>query len=140
MFYVMVCGLVGHILCFSLSITAKPTSSRYCPLWAFPFGLTLKVFKTCLLGRGFHTLIKNASFFSPTEVGSHNPPLFGAQRSRCHSFLSPINVGPPNPPPFEAQCPCWYTASCLHPLRAQPSCWHITRCLFLIPFVQPKPP
>ena len=26
----------------------------------------------CLLGRGFHTLIKNLSFSSPTDVGSHN--------------------------------------------------------------------
>ena len=35
------------------------------------FGLPLKVFKTCLLGRGFHTLIKNVSFSSPTDVRSH---------------------------------------------------------------------
>ena len=35
------------------------------------FGLPLKVFKTCLLGRGFHTLIKSASFFSSTDVESH---------------------------------------------------------------------
>ena len=35
------------------------------------FGLPLKVFKTRLLGRGFHTLIKNASFPFSTEVGSH---------------------------------------------------------------------
>ena len=28
----------------------------------------------CLLGRGFHTLIKNALFSSPTDVGSHDPP------------------------------------------------------------------
>ena len=31
-------------------------------------------FKTCLR-RGFHTLINNASFPSPTDVASHNPPL-----------------------------------------------------------------
>ena len=36
------------------------------------FGLSLKVFKTLLLGRGFHTLIKNVSFSSPTDVESHN--------------------------------------------------------------------
>ena len=35
------------------------------------FGLPLKVFKMCLLGRGFHTLIKNASFSSQTDVRSH---------------------------------------------------------------------
>ena len=34
------------------------------------FGLSLKVFKTSLLGRGFHTLIKNALFSSPTDVKS----------------------------------------------------------------------
>ena len=67
-------------------------------LSAFPFGLPLKVFKTCLLGRGFHTLIKNASFPSPTDVGSHNPPPFGAQRLRWPSFLSLIDVGSHNPP------------------------------------------
>ena len=30
-----------------------------------------RFFKTCLLGRSFHTLIKNVSFSSPTEVRSH---------------------------------------------------------------------
>ena len=49
----------------------KPTTSRDCPLWAFPFGLPLKVFKTRLLERSFHTFINNASFSSPTNVGSH---------------------------------------------------------------------
>ena len=49
----------------------KPTTNGYCPLWTFSFRLPLKVFKTYLLGRGFHTLIKNASFSSPTNVGSH---------------------------------------------------------------------
>ena len=46
------------------------------------------VFKTCLLRRGFHTLIKGVLFSSTTNVGSHNPP------------------------PFGAKCPCWHTASC----------------------------
>ena len=36
------------------------------------FELPLKVFKTHLLGRGFHTFIKNVSFSSPTDVGSHS--------------------------------------------------------------------
>ena len=35
------------------------------------FGLSLKVFKTRMLGRGFHSLIKNVSFPSPINVGSH---------------------------------------------------------------------
>ena len=41
----------------------------------FLSGFPLKVFKTRLLGRGFHVFIRNASFPSSTEVGSHNPPL-----------------------------------------------------------------
>ena len=36
------------------------------------FGLSLKVFKMRILGSGFHTLIKNVSFHSPTHVGSQN--------------------------------------------------------------------
>ena len=53
-------------------VTAQSTASRYCPLWTFLFGLSLKIFKTRLLKRGFHTLIKNVSFSSPTDAGSHN--------------------------------------------------------------------
>ena len=53
------------------------TASKYCPLWIFPFRFSLKVFKTRVLGRGFLTLIKNVSFSSPTDMGSHNPPPFG---------------------------------------------------------------
>ena len=32
----------------------------------------------CLLGRDFHILIKNVSFSSPTNVGSHNSSSFEA--------------------------------------------------------------
>ena len=34
-------------------------------------GLPLKVFKMCMLKKGFHALIKNISFYSPTDVRSH---------------------------------------------------------------------
>ena len=51
----------------------KPTANKYCPLWAFPFELLLKVLKTHMLERGFYTLIKNVSFPSPTDVGSYGP-------------------------------------------------------------------
>ena len=37
----------------------------------FPFWTSLQSFKTRLPGRGFHTLIRNVLFSSPTEVGSH---------------------------------------------------------------------
>ena len=99
--------------------------------------LSLKVFKTCLLGRGFHTLIKNVSFSSPTDVGSHNPPLLPDQYglsqsthlqgsvSRWHSNPSPIDVvlfsnrcgiSQSTPLSFEAQHLCWYTVQ-YPPLR-----------------------
>ena len=44
------------------------------------FGLSPRGFKTRLLRRGFHTLIRNVSFPSPTNVGYHNPPPLRAQR------------------------------------------------------------
>ena len=37
----------------------------------FPFRASPQSFKTHLLGRGFHTLIKNASFSSPTDMRFH---------------------------------------------------------------------
>ena len=43
------------------------------------------VFEMRLLGRGFHTLIRNASFPSPTDLGSHNLPPLGAQCFRWHT-------------------------------------------------------
>ena len=99
-------------------------------------GLPLKALKTRLLGGGFHTFINGVLFSSPTNVGHHNPPPFGAQRPRWHLFLSPIDVGLlPNPPPFRAQHPYWHTASCLPPFREQREGWHNVRCLALIPFV-----
>ena len=47
-----------------------------------------------MLGRGFHTLIKNVSFSSPTDVGSHNPPPsklndFAGIRSFLQSMWDP---------------------------------------------------
>ncbi|PON78185.1 hypothetical protein PanWU01x14_021670, partial [Parasponia andersonii] len=38
----------------------------------------LTVFKTRLIGKGIHTLIKSASFPFPADVGFHNPPLKGS--------------------------------------------------------------
>ena len=67
------------VMCLALIpfVIVKATTSRYCPLWTFSFGLPLKVFKTRLLGRGFHILIKNVLFPSTTDVGSHNPLPLG---------------------------------------------------------------
>ena len=55
-------------LCYHCNGTRSPLANIVL------FGLPLKAFKTCLLGRGFHILIKNVSFSSPTDVGFHNPP------------------------------------------------------------------
>ena len=63
-------------------LLAKSTVSRYFSFWVFPFRLPLKVFKTRLLGRGFHIFIKSVSFSSSTDVGSHNPPPFRAHHPR----------------------------------------------------------
>ena len=98
----------------------RPTISGY-SLLGSPQG-----FKTCLLGKGFHTFINDVLFSSPTNVGHHNPPPFGAQRPRWHSFLPSIDVGPPsNPPFFGAQCPYLHTASCLPPFGGKRESWHI---------------
>ena len=97
----------------------KSTASRYCHLWTFPFELLFKVFKTRLLGKCFYTLIKNVLFSFLTDVGSHNPPLFGAQRPCWHSFPSPIDVRPPNPPPLGPNV-LSDISSCVHPLWGIP--------------------
>ena len=77
------------------------------------FRLSLKIFKMCLLERGFCTLIKNVLFYSPTDVGYYNPYPSGASvlagtRSPLQSMLfpSPIDIGSRNPHPFGAQRPC----------------------------------
>ena len=61
---------------------------------AFPFTTPLKVFKTRLVGRDFHTLIESVSFSSTTDVESHNPPPFGVQCPRLHLFLYPFKWDP----------------------------------------------
>ena len=66
------------------------------------FGLSLKVFKTRLLGGDVHTLVTNVLFSSLINVGSHNPLPSRAQCPHRHLFPSPIDVGPPNSPFFRA--------------------------------------
>ena len=67
-------------------------------------------FKTRLLRRSLHTLIKNVLFPYPIDVGSHNPPPFRTQSSLAYR---PVST----------------------PFRTQRPCWPIARCLALIPFV-----
>ena len=40
----------------------------------FPFRVSSKGFKTCLLGNGFYTNTNKVSFHSLSDMGSHNPP------------------------------------------------------------------
>ena len=51
--------------------------------------VNLTVLKCCLRARGFHTLMRNALFTSPTDLGSHNAPPLGAQHPHwCPMFGS----------------------------------------------------
>ena len=75
----------------------------------------VRIFKTCLLERGFYTLIKNVLFSSPTDVGSHNPPSSRVQRLRWHSFPSTFYVRSLNLPSFGVQHLCWHTILCPPP-------------------------
>ena len=80
------------------------------------FRLSFKIFKMCLLKRSFHSLIKkNVLFSSSTDVVSHNPPPFEAQRPRCHMFPSPIDVRSSNPLPFRDPRPYKHTVLCPPP-------------------------
>ena len=67
----------------------------------FHFTLPLKVFKTCLLGRDFHTLIKNASFSSPTNVGLN---VLASTRSSLQSMWD-LTIHPPSWPSILVDTP-----------------------------------
>ena len=79
--------------------------------------LSLKVFKTRLLERGFHTLIKSVSFSSPIDMGSHNPPfdVLADTRSFLQSIWDPHQIHP-------LQCPASLLAHYLvsTPFESQP--------------------
>ena len=45
-----------------------------------------------LFVRGLHTLIRNVSFPSPTDVGSHNPLRWGPASSLAHCPVSDSNT------------------------------------------------
>ena len=83
------------------------------------FGLSLSGFLSkflkciCyLLGRGFHTLIKNVSFPSLTDVGSYNPPPFGPSIlvGTCYSLQSTWDFT--THPPSRPVSSLWHTARC----------------------------
>ena len=100
------------IICINGHIS-KPIAIIYCDLWTFCFKLILKIFKTCMYGRGFHTLIKGVSFSSPTDVGSYNPPPSGpCFLASSHFFLQSM-WDPTKSTLFRVQCLCWHTATWL---------------------------
>ena len=88
-----------------------------------------------LLVRGFHTLIKNTSFSSPTNVRSHNhPPPSGpcvltGTRSLLQSMWDLQSTSLQDPTTLLAH------RLVSTPFGAQPPCWHIAWCLTLIPFI-----
>ena len=72
-----------------------------------------------MLGRGFHTLIKNVSFFSPTDMESHNPPPSGPDT--CSLLRSMWN------PPIHSPSGLSVLADTLprvYPLWGQRPRWH----------------
>ena len=75
---------LAHHPVFNSNTICNSSSPPRTDIVLFGFSLlnSLKVLKRVLLGRGFHTLIKNVSLSSPTDIGSHNSPPFGAQRPR----------------------------------------------------------
>ena len=110
----------------------KPTSSKYCPFWAFPFGLPFNVFKT---RERFPHPYKECFVLLPNRCGiSQSTPFRGPASSLA---LVPFSnrCRTPQSTPFRAHCPYWHTALCPPPFEAQTPCWHIAQCLALIPFV-----
>ena len=81
-------------------------SPRHCPLadivrfGPLRIAISLTILKMRLLGRSFHTVIKNVLFPSPTNVGSHNPPSLGPAFSLAHCSESGSNTicNRPSPP------------------------------------------
>ena len=76
---------------------------------------SLNAFKTNLLCKGFYTLIKNASFSSPTPQPMWNltiHPLWGSVSSLA---LVPFSNRCGTPQSTGAYRPCWHTASCSPP-------------------------
>ena len=65
-------------------------------------GFTSRFLKCCLLGRGFHTLINNVRSYSPTDVGSHNPPYLGPVSSLAQCLVFTLLQGPVS---SRAHCP-----------------------------------
>ena len=57
--------------------------------------INFRALKRVWLRRGFHTLIRNTSFPSPTNVGSHNPPPRGSTAKVSASYTICNSPSPP---------------------------------------------
>ena len=112
----------------------RPSASRYCPLWALSFELPLKVLKTHLLGRGFHTLIKGVPFSSPTMWNLTIHPLQGSTSSLA---LVPFSnrCGTPTKSTSLQGPTSLLAPPCVYPPSGNRLLAHIVQCLALVPFV-----
>ena len=86
---------LAHCL-LSNSYTICNRLDSYYSLWPVTYSCQPHDFKTHSLGRGFHTLITNASFLPPTDVGSHNLPPLGLASSLTYRPSSDIICNSPD--------------------------------------------
>ena len=123
------------MICFSIVFCNDPNLLLTDIVLGFSFRAFPQRFKTCMLGKGFHTLTKGVSFSSRTNVGfSQSTSLQGSAFSLTLVPFSNRCGIPPNPPPSR---PASLLAHCLvsTPIREQTPHWHIVWSLALIPFV-----
>ena len=91
------------------------------------FGFSLeRSFKTRLLGRGFHTLIKGDLFSFPTDVGYHNSSPSGLNVLVDTSFFLQLMWDPHKIHPLRGPASLLAHHLVSTSLREPPSRWHIT--------------
>ena len=69
--------MLPKIMCFHY-LVSNNNNNYNGPFWPVRIAVNLTIFKTRLLGIGFHTLIRNAPFPSRIDMRSYNPPLLEA--------------------------------------------------------------
>ena len=100
---------------------------RYCPIWGFRFGLSLKVLKW--MGRGFHTFIKKMFHSTLQPMRDLTIHSFGVQHLCWHSLPSPIDVRLSQFTSFRGLASLLAHRFMTTLFEAQPLCWHIALCL-----------
>ena len=73
----------------------KLTARRYCPLWPIMYRREPQGFKTRLLGKGFHTLIKRCFFLLSNQCGDltilpRGPSILAGTDTICNSLSPPL--------------------------------------------------